>query len=316
MKGIVVALAGATLLLAFACADDETEDISPNGYIEPEVATRRALDVMKVLHSYRLTVIPAPTSNDPLRELRWVVEFVAPDTYRSLEFDVEGESEEVCESYTDPENQAFVKRCYPVLTSVTRRTLYERISSPDRLYFRECRDVDKDCSEWAKYLLPSVPVASAGPSSSYLPQWPLVALEMTRGLQFLGIEEFDGDSLVHLRGVVNPLRAVLENQRRVYSAAGVTSYGMRCEGEVVEPGDEPAEETCRELTYEDVLKKEEPKLIPYDRNPATIDIWLSPEDFIVHRISVRIPQEEPRTGEMPLDIRYSGFNEVTIEPPP
>ena len=315
MKGIVAALAGATLLLAFACADDETEDKSPNGNIEPEVATQRALDVMKALRSYRLTVIPSPPSNDPLRELRWVVEFVAPDTYRSLEFDVEGESEEVCESYTDPENQDLITRCYPILTSVTRGILYERISSPDRLYFRECTDVDKDCSEWERYPLTSVPVAPAGPSSTYLPQWPLVALEMAQDLQFLGIEEFDGDSLVHLRGVVNPLRAVLENQRRVYTAAGVTSYGVRCEGETVQPGEEPAEQTCRELTYEDVLEKEEPKLISYDRNPATIDIWLSPEDFIVHRISVPIPQEEPRTGEIPLDIRYSLFNEVVIEPP-
>jgi hypothetical protein len=156
-----------------------------------------------------------------------------------------------------------------------------------------------------------------------------VALEMTGELELVGQDEVDGTTLTHLRGSVNHLRAILENQRRVFTAAGITSFGTECTtaltptvfdetGELVESApDTPAEseQRCREQTFEEALENQEPGLSFYDENPATIDIWVSADGFLIHRVALSIPPDQAGAVEGAVVVEYSLFNQVQIEAP-
>ena len=158
-----------------------------------------------------------------------------------------------------------------------------------------------------------------------MPGWPLVALEMAGELGLVGQDKVDGVALTHLRGSVNHLRAILENQRRFLTAAGITSFGRWCTivamnetGELVEaaPGTPVEnEELCHEQTFEESLESQEPGLSFYDENRATIDVWVSPENFLVHRVALIVPPDEAGGAEMSFVVEYSRFNQVEIEAP-
>jgi hypothetical protein len=181
------------------------------------------------------------------------------------------------------------------------------------MYGRQCNETDGVCDPWREQ--PRGPFVIAGPSPSYLPQWPLVALQLAEDLELVGEDDVDGITLVHLQGSVNHLRAVLENERRVLTAAGITSFGTECTAEAALPGEPPGDEVCRELTFEESLERQEPQLSSYDENPGAIDIWLSADDFLVHRIMLGIPPDQPGAQESSFTVEYSQFNQIKIEAP-
>jgi hypothetical protein len=294
MKHVVAVLAAAMLLtVAASCSGEE---VLEGGRTEgAETLVEEALAAMDGLNSYRLEMGFAPGEAPPI-----VIEFVAPDSYRSQWTAVRATN-----GSESPEG------------------VFDIILVGDKAYARQCEALRQDCEDWQEGPRPAVPIA--GPSPSFLPQWPLVAMEMAQGVQDLGGERIDGNSLVHLRGSVNHIRAVMENERRIFAATGITSFGEECKLEAAAPvSGTPIEreQVCRELTYEEALENQEPALSFYDQNPATIDVWLSPDDFLVHRIELTIPphddpsvEVEPPDEETSVLFEYAAFNEIVIEPP-
>ena len=327
---MVVAAAAGIGLIVFLLVGSDSVSIDEERPVsgDPRTLLEQALSAMTDLDSYHVA-IGVPTRPGDAREgFGWEIEFAEPDSYRMLLFGVEGESEQRCESYTSPDGSDSGQTCYDVLTNITSRTVTESIAVGDTLYGRQCEDIDKNCEVWREQ--PRGPFFIAGPSPSFFPQWPLVALELTDELELVGENDADGAAFIHLRGSVNQLRAILENQRRVLNAAGVTSFGEECTavvamprivertGEVVEVAPTATaedEQTCRELTFEESLEQQEPQLSFYDENPATIDLWISPNDLLVHRIVLSVPPDQLGAPAASFTIEYSQFNEIQIEAP-
>jgi len=236
-----------------------------------------ALSAMEGLRSYRLEMLFTSAEGQPV-----VIEFAVPDSYHFLIHAVQADEIE------EPEG------------------VYEVIMVGDKAYTRQCGDIEKACDPWRQGPRPPVPIA--GPSPSFAPGWPLVALEMAQGLQVVGAEDVDGVEATYLRGTVNHIRAVRENERRVFTAAGITTFGKECEQSA------GREEVCRDLTFEENLAQQEPELSFYDENPSTIDAWVR-EDGLVLRIAVDIPPHDTSDGVTGVAVEYSRFNEVTIEAP-
>ena len=281
MKLIGVILSTALLILVASCGQGEDSQ----GDLTEDAGTlvEQALATMTELNSYRLEMGFGPEEAPPI-----LIEFAAPDSYRFQwgVFQTTNGSE-------SPEG------------------VFETILVGGKAYTRQCEGPDKDCEDWQEGPRPAV--AIAGPSPSFLPYWPLVAIEMAGDLETLGTEKVDGQSLLRLRGSVNHLRAIFESERRVFTAAGITSFSEECFGGT------DGDENCRELGFEETLENQEPALSFYDQNPATIDVWLSPQDFLVHRIVLDIPPDddvEPPDEETSVLINYSQFDQVVIEPPP
>jgi hypothetical protein len=271
MNRVLLAIEGCLLVLLAAACENEGPRPTPQAQ-DPQVLVSEALSTMGDLRSYRLEMLFAGAKEQPL-----VIEFAEPDSYHFLIHAVQADEIEESEG------------------------VYEAIMVGDKAYTRQCRDIEKACDPWRQGPRPPVPIAA--PSPSFAPGWPLVALEMAHNLQTIGSEEIDGVPATHLRGAANQLRAALENERRILTAAGITTFGEECEGR---PG---GREECRELTFEEALVRQEPDLSFYDENPSTIDAWVR-EDGLVLRIALAIPPHD--TG---VTVEYSRFNEVTIEPP-
>jgi hypothetical protein len=299
------------LMVVAACGDDEPVEVASS----PQALWERARSAMAELDSYRIAFVFPTRPEDALGEYRWEVEYDAPDSYRFLLFGAEGETEEICESYTLPGGSGFGQTCREVFTKITGRTVSETVLVGDTIYGRQCEDIDRECDPWQEQ--PRGPIAVAGPSPSFFPQWPQVALELAGDFEDLGMEEIDGVRLLHVRGSVNHLRAIFENQRRVLTAAGITSFGGECTAEASLPEEPPGEQTCRELTFEESLERQEPQLSFYDEHPAIIDLWVDPEDYLVRRIAIEAspPPGEPESQDMSFVVDYSQFNQVKIEAP-
>jgi hypothetical protein len=181
-------------------------------------------------------------------------------------------------------------------------------------------DNDGQCDEWEETELPEAPVF--GPSPFFMLDWPLVALELAKGIA--------RDNAV-LRARVNPMRAVFENQRRVFEELGLRSYGTECSSAVTpieitpvplgEDAPTPVDsgevsETCRDLTYQDLLENEADDLAFFDEHPATIEATISADDSLVRRVVITIPSRgDDEEGETQIAFEYSRYNDITIEAP-
>lgn len=321
---VVVAVAGIGLvmLLLFGPNGDEAdggESVSigaPNAVqsSDPRAIVEQALTAMDELDSYS-AAYRIPTRTEDLRvSVAWEIEFKAPDSYRILLFGAEGESEQRCKPPLSPDGiPSSGRTCYDILTNITAYTVDEMVFVGEATYTRQCNETDGVCDPWSEQ--PRGPFVIAGPSPTFLPGWELVALELADGLEFVGEDDVEGATLIHLRGSVNHMRAIFENQRRVLTEAGVTSFGSECTRAATLPSEPPAEENCRELTFEESLEQQEPDLSFYDGHPATIDVWVSRNDALLQRIELDIPANEPAGLEDSFTIKYSLFNEVEIEAP-
>jgi hypothetical protein len=215
---------------------------------------------MQNVESYHLTAT-IPTHPDDVRgKFGWDIEFAQPDLYRILVPFDEGATRQECHADTIEGGTV----CYDVMVSVTNHGVGESLVVGETVYGRECADIDRDCNEWQQAPRGDVVVPVLSPS--YLPQWPIVALEMARDLQTIGEEELDGEAVIHFQAKVNTLRAISENYRHVFEAAGVTTFGQECVGR------SDGQEECRDTTYEDLLEQLEPRLSYSDANPAAVDV--------------------------------------------
>lgn len=322
MKRLILLFAGSFLLFAaFACGGGESEQISS----DPQALLEQTRAEMAELESYHV-VFSFPTDPDYAQEeYRWGVSYAAPDSFRFLVFLPGGEI--TCEASIAPDGLTRDQICFEGPASATETTLSEMVVAGDKIYRRQCEEIDRGCGPWDEQ--PRGQIVFPG-SPAFHPQWPMVAMEMSADLEFVGQEEVDGAALTHFRGSVNQIRVMMETLRRSATAAGITSFGTVCKsalptptvidetGKVVEsvPGTPVEnEERCREQTFEESLASQEPGLSFADDNPATFDIWVSPDDFLVRRVAFSIPPHGSRDVATAFFMEYSLFDQVQIEAP-
>ncbi len=341
---VVAAVAGIALMLflllgangdeADGGASVSTDTSNAVETSDPRAIVDQALAAMTELDSYS-TAYSLPIRQDDLREeAAWEVEFAVPDSYRFLLFGADGETERRCEPSLNPDGTGGGQTCYDVMTAITAYTVDELVFVGEATYARQCNETDGVCDPWREQ--PRGPFVIGGPSEAFLPGWDLVALELADGLELVSEDEENGAKLLHVRGSVNQIRAIFENQRRVFTEAGITSFGSECTSrvtpQVVEierdgdvavvstpasfasDGSFASDENCRELTFEESLERQEPELSYNDEHPNIIDVWVSPDDALIRRIELSVPLDD-LDFEGSFTIKYSLFNEVEIEAP-
>ena len=320
---VVAAVAGIGLILfLFLGSNGEQTDDAGFRSGDPRALVDEALSAMDGLRSYRLemrvgrtdTVVSMPPA---------VTEFAAPDSNRFLSYGAVGEFTEVCEGddmFSDifPHGSSNGQTCQEVWISVsnTRRSVFETIIVGDNAYDRRCeeaKDVDIECEPWKER--PRPPITAASPGGLDFPQWPLVAIELAEDFELVGEDDVNGADLFHVRGSINLERAVMENERRVLAAAGITSFDEECILEAIGQRDPGRERVCIDLTFQEALQQREPQLSFYDETPYSIDLWLSPDDLLLHRVELSVPSDDPEAWEGVILVEYSQFNRIEIEAP-
>jgi len=299
MKLAVILAAFVALLLA-SCGDPEGDAKLTSR--TPEQLAEDVLAAMADVGSYRSEF--SIEGEDAV----WTYEYAAPDSYRVLIAVVEESDSSEC--YVLPDG-ATAGPCEGNAES-GERSVYESIYVDEHVYTRKCDDIEGGCGDWETNERP--PVVIPGPSPSFLPGWPLVAIEMAQ-FESLGSEN---DAIV-MRGSVNHLRAVFENQRRVLTAAGITTFGSECTSsptpEGFEDPDAPVDQVCHELTFEESLEQQEPDLSFFDGTPAQIEVTIAPYTSFVRRIALHTEASPDHEEGVELVIEYSQFGEVQIEAP-
>lgn len=288
----------AALALAAGCGG------SPDVSGTAEDWTQRALDAMAEAKSYRTDVFVPSLGEGP----NWTFEYVAPDSYRIQLAVVEKHGTGECYALPGGEASGDCDESDEVTDSYLLETLYVG----DKLYARQCDDIDTGCGQWGVIERP--PYFFAGPSPTYMPGWPLVAIETA---QFEDVAN-DGNDVV-LRGTVNHLRAIFENQRRLLTGAGITSFGSECTSSATMEGFEdpgaPVDQECHELTYDESLAQQEPDLSFFDETPAQIEVTIARDTSLVRRIVIHAAAPTDHEEGVELVIEYSLHNAVQIEEP-
>ena len=248
-------------ILVTACSSQTgSAERSPDSIVDKAVANMHSLSSFQ----YEMQFLPDSAA--------FIVEFAFPDSYRFI----------------------LLGNSSPVPTTPATGVI-EVILAGDRSYGRQCEEIGTGCSPWEEEDRPDLPIF--GPSATFSPGWDLLALEIAEGFVSLGTEEIDGNSLLHLGGSVNHIRAILQNLHRI-----------SC------PNAEQETDTCDEPMFQEELGRNEPTLGFFDRNPTTIDLWVS-EDRLVQRIEFKVPPPEPDEEQAIVTFDYSHFNDVVIEPP-
>ena len=265
MKGLVGAVVALSLCLVTACGDAPSTESSTIDAREVLDMAGDQIDGTSYHVIFRTTTQP----DDIGDEIRWEADLQPPDRFRFFLH--------------------------------TKDQVLEAIGIDGKGYGRYCGDVDIECGPWeGPYPVP--PIASAGPSPSYMPGWPLVAAEMAEGLEVVRSQNSGRGEEIHIRGNVNHVRAILEHQCRIFEEVGVTSFGEEC-----------VDGSCRNLTFDEYLGTQ-PQWEFYDENMAVMDVWIG-RAGLIDRMKFQIPPEVGRGAAMVITIEYSMFGEIAIERP-
>jgi DNA-binding CsgD family transcriptional regulator len=164
---------------------------------------------------------------------------------------------------------------------------YESIVASQRQFSRSCRTLE-DCEAWREY--PRSQPEDTPPDSVVIavnsplgPGGLVQTLQLTRDLEYVG-----GPGTRHIRGVTNPIRAIVQSLRAALPGLDSKVYEMAAQA------------------LDDGVRF-------YDANPAPIEIWLSPEGFPTRVVLEQDANHSQGTGK--VDAHLSRFNEVTITPP-
>ncbi len=245
------------LLFLLGCSESESNDAAAPEPSDISALIPRSLTAIESLHSYRMEITFSP-EGEPLTT---IADFAKPGDYHYI-FGLSDDPSEVA----------------------------ELIEVGDLSYSRLCENYPDDCEPWS---LPEerFPISSLGGLTTFVPETlGFVTLELATDPTFIANEQFEGQTLFHLKASVNLSRAICENQLRALLAA--------------EPQDVEAElashrEECGQLNFEAVP-------------PSAVDVWLFPADFRIHHLRIGIPGDEM---DPYLEVDYSQFNEISIEAP-
>ena len=310
MKSAALLAAAGLLLFGVSCSSaTESEPDRIATPADAQAAIEGAALALANAESYRTTIAFPLPAEDARGAGVWDVFYQRPDSYRLLLFSEDGPSTEVCETHALPGGSG--GSCRNIVTEVTERSVFEMIFVGDATFSRGCDGVDRGCEDWQKSPETDLPIFGLSPSST--PGWPAIVLEVIA--VDAGMQMEAGDELVRVSGSVNLVRAILENQRRLSEAAGITTFGGSCTV-VMTPGDESGEEECIETenTFEDLLEQEDDVAFE-DENPSQVAVWVSLVDGLPRRIEIT---QAPRPGdanEGAIVIEFGDYGEVTIEAP-
>jgi hypothetical protein len=298
-----------TLVLGLACSDGEV--------MAPDLPSRdpvqAALSAIEGSSSYHLEVTPSPPVEDPLRSTRFVMEFVAPDTFRVVSTRAEGVTKQVCATGSLGDSTSEV--CRDVLDRVTGHTTFEAVWNRESIFLRECDGALPACSgDWQQVAYLPELAPSVGPAYADLPNWHLEAVQGAHDIQPVEGQGTAGP-LLHFEGRYNPIRVFVQAARSFYGEEAVSvDGGCGVSGSVdLRPDSTPEiREECRSGRSDSLTELAE----AYDLRPVPIDIWLSPTDSTIQRILAVVPQPLPGDAEISVDVEFSRLNEVRIEVPP
>lgn len=249
-------LPGLFLLLLAACSASEQNDVVLPKPSDIPGLIASSLETMDDLDSYSMEITFSP-EGEPFTT---VADFAEPGDYR-----------------------------YIVRLSDDPNEVGELIEVGDLSYSRLCHNHPDDCEEWEQS--ERFPVPSLGGLTTFVPETlGFVTLELATDPTFIANEQFEGQTLFHLKASVNLSRAICDNQLRALLAA---------ETQAVEAELASHEEECGQLNFEAVP-------------PSAVDVWLFPTDFRIHHLRIGVPGDEM---DPYLEIDYSRFNEISIEPP-
>jgi hypothetical protein len=276
-------LLGSLLLVGMtvACSSEDDEASPPPTSVDVDIVAEQAVGAMEDLNSFHMEF--AFSANNA--GIRFLADYADPgDWYERFPASESGEASEI------------------VLVG-------------DWAYVRGCENYPDNCEAWQAdergegYTVPG----GVGFTTTAPEILGLTALEHIVDVQVVD----EGDGLVHVAGSAKLARVILENKRRAYGH--VKEYQQHCESSGVFDGDTAPAQTCTYLTFEESVE-EEYRVQDLDQTPSSpVHLWISPEDFRVHRLILAIPgapiDAEPAEGERYFEVEYSRFNEVTITPP-
>lgn len=191
--------------------------------------------------------------------------------------------------------------------AVGEKGVGEAIVVGDRIYGRQCKAENKDCSDWMEAERGDVYLPA--PSPSFDPRWPIVALDLVLDGQIVGEDEIDHVSSTHIQGKVNGLRAIYQALEESLRQRGVATYGQECEAPVGEP------EECRDVPIEEFMQDQADDIRRRDESPAPVDVWIGRDDKRVRRLTVGPAPDDPVETATTVTFTYSRFDQVQIGPP-
>jgi hypothetical protein len=307
---LVALLALGVVGMAVACAGDESEEFTAPEFSPSSPIIESVLSRMASLSSYHVTITASPPPQDPLRTGRAELDLVAPDSFRVIASEADGETNEVCT--TEMSDGSSSRTCIVVLTAVTGNDILEGAWNGKAMFLRECTDAIEACGgAWletsnGKRLAPSaIPLEGAD-----MPNWHLEALKAARDLVLVQDQGTPG-MLLHYRGRFNPVRVSNEAGRKFFGEEVYGDEGFSEDEDCGVTGSVGMTPGCGSRRGD--LEKEQ--IEAYDASPAPIDIWVSSTDSTIQRILAVTPQL-PGYPEITVDLVFSQFNEVEIEFPP
>ena len=192
---------------------------------------------------------------------------------------------------------------------------FEAITDGYTAWIKDCGEPELVCDEWIKW--PYAQFLVSHTAGVYENTLPIVALDMSRGTELVGIVTDGKRRLAHLRGEINPERVIWENlARRVAVTSGLMDLGAHC-GQPIPEGPAPEPGTCPDVEIDEIFAAQGNREMVeyYDEHLATLDAWIDLATLRVLEVSISADPSPMGNGLLFLNARYSGLNSSPVEPP-
>ncbi len=203
------------------------------------------------------------------------------------------------------------------LPSWTHQTVYnhnfEAVTNGESAWIEDCAGAAQDC-EWVKW--PYSQYIVSNPGDPFEETYGVVALDMSSDVEILVVTEGDRP-LANLRGTVNPVRVGIENFVRQQAAAqGAMTIGQHC-GQEIPDAPTPVPGSCPDLgaVLQQLLGPGAAGVRFYDDHPATLYAVIDLDRLQIKEVSISAEQAPESGGLYWFQASYSGFNDVSVEPP-
>jgi hypothetical protein len=191
---------------------------------------------------------------------------------------------------------------------VTDYGFVEWIAVGERLYTRQCAELNDDCQPWSERVRDGIYLPA--PASELDPFWTIELLGLMSGPEVVGQERVDGVTCIRIQGEANVMRAMIQSWRRAEAVRGPMDYGEECSGQA-EPGEETQQE-CHRLTLDEYISSLADSLRNQDEDPLAVEVWIGP-DGLMRRLELL--EGVPDEGLVAGTVTFSRFDGVTVEPP-
>ena len=273
--------------------------------IEPEIAVAQALDRMRGVDSYRMTMT-GTVAELATPQLLMRIDYEAPDRYRAASDSSIVLTRSACASVilvaageTPPPSPTPSEQCEEMLSDLENYGAYEFVLLGSRVHIRKCEEIDVACEEWASGPRDSSDPVVFGVGLEYTPEWPLLILETLSDITV--VEGDSGNGLVRLQGLADTELAYLRYISRFSDPVTPTT----------ECFDVPdGENQCIDMSPDVIID-----IMENAEAAGTTEgtVWISTDDLLVRRLEVAGPLVSPDYTYMTVE--YSDFGNVRVELP-